>query len=75
MARSRTAKVDRNTKETQIAVTVNLDGSGRAEVATGVPLMPEFSHLSNPLDLTWAGLYDARVAEGCALALGRADPC
>lgn len=35
------------------------------------PLMPEFSHLSNPLDLTWAGLYDARVAEGCALALGQ----
>ena len=34
------------------------------------PLMPEFSHLSNPLDLTWAGLYDAKVAEGCAKALG-----
>ena len=34
------------------------------------PLMPEFSHLSNPLDLTWAGLYDAKVAEGCARAMG-----
>jgi len=34
------------------------------------PLMPEFSHLSNPLDLTWAGLYDAKVAEGCAKAMG-----
>ena len=34
------------------------------------PLMPEFSHLSNPLDLTWAGLYDAKVAEGCAQAIG-----
>ncbi|HKQ27512.1 MAG TPA: CoA-binding protein, partial [Burkholderiales bacterium] len=34
------------------------------------PLLPEFAHLSNPLDLTWAGLYDFRVAEGCALALG-----
>jgi acyl-CoA synthetase (NDP forming) len=32
--------------------------------------MPEFSHLSNPLDLTWAGLYDAKVAEGCAKAMG-----
>ncbi len=32
-------------------------------------LMPEYAHLSNPLDLTWAGLYDAGVAEGCALAL------
>jgi acyl-CoA synthetase (NDP forming) len=34
------------------------------------PLMPAFSHLNNPLDLTWAGLYDAKVAEGCAQALG-----
>ena len=34
------------------------------------PLMPAFSHLSNPLDLTWAGLYDAKVAEGCAKAMG-----
>jgi acyl-CoA synthetase (NDP forming) len=34
------------------------------------PLMPEFSHLNNPLDLTWAGLYDAKVAEGCARAMG-----
>jgi acyl-CoA synthetase (NDP forming) len=37
------------------------------------PLMPEFSHLSNPLDLTWAGLYDAKVAEGCALAIGELE--
>jgi acyl-CoA synthetase (NDP forming) len=34
------------------------------------PLMPAFSNLSNPLDLTWAGLYDAKVAEGCAQAMG-----
>ena len=32
-------------------------------------LLPEFAHLSNPLDLTWAGLYDPGVAEGCARAL------
>ena len=38
-AANRTAKVDRNTKETQIAVAVDLDGSGRAEVATGVPFL------------------------------------
>ncbi len=37
------------------------------------PLMPEFSHLSNPLDLTWAGLYDAKVAEGCARAMGELE--
>jgi len=39
MTRPRTAKVERNTKETQIAVAVNLDGAGRAEVATGVPFL------------------------------------
>jgi len=39
MTRPRTAKIERNTKETQIAVAVNLDGAGRAEVATGVPFL------------------------------------
>jgi acyl-CoA synthetase (NDP forming) len=34
------------------------------------PLMPEFSHLNNPLDLTWVGLYDPKVAEQCAKAIG-----
>jgi acyl-CoA synthetase (NDP forming) len=34
------------------------------------PLMPEFSHLENPLDLTWVGLYDPKVAEQCAKAMG-----
>jgi acyl-CoA synthetase (NDP forming) len=37
------------------------------------PLLPEFAHLSNPLDLTWAGLYDFKVAEGCARALGQLE--
>jgi len=35
----RTAKVDRNTTETKIGVEVNLDGTGRAELATGVPFL------------------------------------
>ena len=37
--KSRSARVERNTKETKIAVEVNLDGEGRAEVATGVPFL------------------------------------
>ena len=37
------------------------------------PLLPEFAHLSNPLDLTWAGLYDPNVAQGCARALAGLD--
>ena len=57
MTRPRTAKVERNTRETQIAVTVNLDGAGRAEVATGVPF------LDHMLDqLARHGLVDITVA-------------
>jgi acetyltransferase len=32
-------------------------------------LLPPFAHLVNPLDLTWAGLYDPNVARGCAEAI------
>jgi imidazoleglycerol-phosphate dehydratase len=35
----RTAEVSRNTAETQIRVKVNLDGSGRQSLATGVPFL------------------------------------
>ncbi|MET0220582.1 MAG: acetate--CoA ligase family protein [Tardiphaga sp.] len=36
-------------------------------------LLPPFSHLSNPLDLTWAGLYDPSVAQRCAEAIASQD--
>ena len=35
----RTAEVERNTKETQIRVRLNLDGSGKATLATGIPFL------------------------------------
>ena len=35
----RTAKVERKTKETDISVAVEIDGSGKAEVETGMPFM------------------------------------
>ena len=35
----RTAKVERNTAETRIAVELDLDGSGRARLDTGVPFL------------------------------------
>ena len=39
MAKPRIAKVERNTNETRISVEVNLDGGGRADIATGVPFL------------------------------------
>jgi acyl-CoA synthetase (NDP forming) len=61
----------------EIALTVDAaEESGIAFAPLGIaeakikPLMPEFSHLDNPLDLTWVGLYDPKVAEQCAKAMG-----
>ena len=36
---SRTASIERNTLETQISVSVNLDGTGQAKFDTGVPFL------------------------------------
>ncbi len=36
---SRTAKIERNTLETQISVSINLDGNGQAQFNTGVPFL------------------------------------
>src|SRR5438876_5877201 len=36
---TRAAKADRKTTETQIALSVDLDGSGKATLATGVPFL------------------------------------
>jgi len=35
----RTAEVDRKTRETQVSIALKLDGSGRGEIATGVPFL------------------------------------
>ncbi|MGB7541100.1 MAG: imidazoleglycerol-phosphate dehydratase, partial [Burkholderiales bacterium] len=35
----RAAEIKRNTNETQITVSVNLDGTGRATLATGLPFL------------------------------------
>jgi acyl-CoA synthetase (NDP forming) len=40
--------------------------------ATLARLLPPHSHIANPLDLTWAGLYDATIARRCVAALAEA---
>jgi imidazoleglycerol-phosphate dehydratase len=80
MTRARIAKIERNTRETQISVTVNLDGSGRAEVATGVPFL---DHMLDQLarhglvDVTVAAKGDLHIdahhtVEDIGIALGQA---
>ncbi len=77
---SRTATVQRNTKESQVAVTLDLDGSGDVNVATGVPF---FDHMlaqlgkHGGLDLSVQTIGDLDVdahhtVEDTSLAVGQA---
>ena len=77
---SRTARVERATAETSVVVEVDLDGTGRADVSTGVPF---FDHMlaqlgrHGMLDLTVRTRGDTEVdahhtVEDTALALGQA---
>jgi imidazoleglycerol-phosphate dehydratase len=77
---SRTARVERITKETQVLVELDLDGSGTTEVETGVPF---FDHMLAQLgrhgciDLTVHTRGDIEIdahhtVEDTALALGQA---
>ena len=76
----RTAAVERMTRETTVNVTLTLEGTGQAEVRTGIGFL---DHLIETLarhaafDVTLACKGDLRVddhhtAEDCALAVGEA---
>ena len=56
MAAKRSAKVERKTRETDIALALELDGSGQYEVSTGIGM---FDHLLE--SLTRHALFDLRV--------------
>ena len=80
MAAERSASVSRETKETKIAVTVDLDGTGRSEIATGVGF---FDHMLDQLarhsliDMTISAegdlhIDDHHTVEDVGIALGQA---
>lgn len=54
---ARTATIERNTKETQIRMTLDLDGSGKAEIATGIGF---FDHMLN--SFARHGMFDLSLA-------------
>ncbi len=76
----RTAKVNRKTKETEISVDMELDGSGAAEVETGIPFfnhMLEIFARHGLFDLKLKAKGDIQVdyhhtVEDVGLALGQA---
>ncbi len=78
--RERKADSSRKTKETEITVSLNLDGTGVAEVATGIGFLDHMlstlaKHARLDLNLTCKGdlhIDDHHTAEDCALALGAA---
>lgn len=80
MSTQRIGTVERVTSETRIALAVNLDGSGRAEVFTGIAFLDHMlsamaKHGGFDLELRCEGdleVDDHHTAEDCALALGTA---
>ena len=76
----RTAKIERKTNETDIFVEVNIDGSGHAEINTGIGFLDHMLHhvaVHGLFDLTLRAAGDLHIdehhtVEDCALALGMA---
>lgn len=77
---ARTAQLDRKTSETQISISINLDGTGKADVATGIGFL---DHMLNALarhsmiDLTIHAQGDLHIdphhtVEDVGITLGKA---
>ena len=67
---SRQATVERNTKETQITISVNLDGTGQLEVETGLPFL---DHMLDQIQAKGDLEIDAHhTVEDIGITLGQA---
>jgi imidazoleglycerol-phosphate dehydratase len=77
---SRTSTVNRDTAETRISLSVNLDGTGRAEIATGIPFFDHMltllaKHASIDLTVKASGDTDVdyhHTVEDVGIVLGQA---
>ena len=77
---TRTATIERQTGETDISLTLDLDGTGRADIATGIPFYDHMLHAFAKhgrfdLELSCNGdleVDDHHTVEDCALVLGEA---
>ncbi len=77
---SRVSRVTRKTRETDIEVELNLDGTGRADLATGIPFLDHMLHLfaaHGYFDLTIKAAGDLEVdqhhtVEDIGICLGQA---
>ncbi|MCS6878213.1 MAG: imidazoleglycerol-phosphate dehydratase HisB [Geminicoccaceae bacterium] len=78
--RSRRARLERRTRETSVVVVLDLDGTGRSEVATGLGFLDHMlatlaRHARFDLELACEGdleVDDHHTVEDCALLLGAA---
>jgi len=76
----RQAKISRNTKETRIAVRLNLDGRGKSSIKTGIPFFDHMlvlfaKHATMDLQLKCKGDLEVdahHTVEDCGIALGQA---
>ena len=77
MTASRTAKLKRETRETQVCVEINLDGQGRFDVKTDVQFLTHMTetlarYASFDIKMTAIGDNDHHLIEDTAITLGMA---
>jgi imidazoleglycerol-phosphate dehydratase len=76
----RKAKIDRNTKETEIHLILDLDGSSRSQIATGIPFMDHMlslmtAHGFMDIELSASGdreIDDHHTVEDLGICMGQA---